>query len=327
MNGCRVRETPPRTSFDSVFYAEWERWRERPAMVWVPRVGPPLLRTVGHFSDMARRVANVLDGLGVTPDDRIALALPPVPEWWELAAGAAHAGVPFAPLPEGGGMPDLVAAVRAVAATVLVVDGARSELVQAVREGCPSVRRVIRVRGSSVPAMGGVVDYGSAIWAVMHSSDSDHDAPPSRGPVVLTHDDAATVTARGYEEIREAQDRLAARRWTRPKPDLHLNLVPSHTLAGVVFALFEPWSAGAAILVDEIAADLTASTDSGTVARVAALVDRFPVSTLSVPASAHAALGAGCAVLRTDTALGLDRAEPVVVARILPATTLYRTFR
>lgn len=254
-----------RSNWASAFLDTWADCVGRPAMIWARRDGRHRLLTFGRFADRAKRFANLVANLGVAAGESVVVLLPFVPEWWEVAAGAMRAGVPFAPVPHGAGATGLTAHATAATAGILVVDEAHLEAALATRRACPSVRHVLCVGG--LPRAE-AVNY----QAVMHLEDPEHEPVVPRDPVLLTG--TAPVSAHGHAELlREwAGPGLA---WLDRRPDdLHWNGIPRETVAGFLLGLVEPWSAGAAILVDENGDDQHRT-----------LLDRFPVTTVSAPGS------------------------------------------
>lgn len=106
-------------------------------MIWARRDGRHRLLTFGHFADRAKRFANLVANLGVAAGESVVVLLPRVPEWWEVAAGAMRAGVPFAPVPHGAGATGLTAHATTAAAGILVVDEAHLEVALAARRAAP----------------------------------------------------------------------------------------------------------------------------------------------------------------------------------------------
>lgn len=239
-------------------------------MIWVRRDGRHRLLTFGHFADRAKRFANLLASLEVAAGESVVVLLPFVPEWWEVAAGALRAGVPFAPVPHGAGPTGLTAHATAATAGILVVDEAHLETALATRQACPSVRHVLCVGG---------VPHAEAVnyQAAMHLEDPNHEPVVLRDSVLLTG--TAPVSAHGEAEFSREWADLGLVWLDRRPDDLHWNGIPRETAAGFLLGLVEPWSAGAAILVDENGDD-----QDGT------LFDRFPVNTVSAPGSWYAKL-------------------------------------
>lgn len=251
----------------SAFLDYWGKHEGRPAMVWVDRAGRHRLLPYSHFADRAARFAGLLADLGLAPGESVAVLLPPVPEWWEVAAGTLRAGVPFAPMPCGEPDGDRV---RAAGAAVVVVDEAHLEPALALRRA-GVVRHVLCVGG---------LPHAEAMnyRAMMFLSEPHHEPVPAAGPVLLTGDERHS-----HAELGQLADGLGLAWLDRSHDDLHWSLTPRHTATGVLLGLIEPWSAGAAILVGETGGDPT---------RVRGLLARFPVTTMSAPGTSYVELAA-----------------------------------
>lgn len=236
-------------------------------MVRVDRAGRHRLFSYAHFADRAARFACVLDDLGLATGESVAALLPPVPEWWEVAAGTMRAGVPFAPMPCGEPDGDRL---RSAGAAVVVVDEARLEPALALRRA-GAVRHVLCVGG---------LPHAEALnyRAMLFLTEPDHEPEPADGPVLVIGDETYRHTDLGC-----LADELGLAWLDRSHDDLHWSLTPRHTAAGVLLGLIEPWSAGAAILVGEAGGDP---------ARVRDLVARFPVTTMSAPGPSYVELAA-----------------------------------
>ncbi len=236
-------------------------------MVWVDRAGHHRMLPYSHFAGSAARFASLLGDLGLARGESVAVLLPPVPEWWEVAAGTIRAGVPFAPMP--GGEPD-GDRLRCAGAAVVVVDEARLEPALALRRA-GGVRHVVCVGGLPHAE---ALNYG----AMMFLAEPDREPEPAAGPVLLTGDETYSNA-----DLGRLADELGLAWLDRNHDDLHLSLAPRHTATGVLLGLIEPWSAGAAILVDET---------GGAPIRVRDLVERFSVTTMSAPGASYAELAA-----------------------------------
>ncbi|GAB3003285.1 AMP-binding protein [Amycolatopsis acidiphila] len=249
----------------SAFLDYWGECAGRPAMVWVDRAGNHRLLPYSHFAGCAARFAGLLDDLGLATGESVAVLLPPVPEWWEVAAGAMRAGVPFAPMPCGVLDGDRL---RAAGAAVLVVDEAHLEPALALRRA-GGVRHVICV---------GDLPHAEAMnyRAMMFLAETEHEPAPPGGPVLLAGDESYS-----HADLRRLAVGLGLAWLDRRRDDLHWSLTPRHTAAGVLLGLIEPWSAGAAILVDETGGDPM---------RVRGLLERFRVNTISAPGSSYVEL-------------------------------------
>lgn len=272
MDACPFAEEYARSNWANEFMDTWADRAARPAMVWVRRDGRHRLLTFGHFADRVERFANLLANLGVAAGESVVVLLPFVPEWWEVAAGAMRAGVPFAPVPCGAGAAGLTAKATAATAGVLVVDEAHLEAALATRRACPSVRHVLCVGG--LPRAD-AVNY----HAVMHLEEPEHEPVVPGDPVLITG--TAPVSGHGRTDLLREWADLGLERLDLRTDDLHFNGIPRETVAGFLLGLVHPWSAGAAILVDETGGD-----------QDRALLERFPVTTVSAPGSWYAELAA-----------------------------------
>lgn len=70
----------------------FDRWGDRPFLVWEPFDGPPETWSYARFADAARGVAADLQRRGVAPGDRVALVLENSPEFLLAWAGVVAAG-------------------------------------------------------------------------------------------------------------------------------------------------------------------------------------------------------------------------------------------
>lgn len=257
----------------------WVGFGARPAMVWVRRDGRPRVLTFAHLADRVRRFANLLANLGVAAGESVVVQLPNVPEWWEVAAGAMRAGVSVAPVPHDAGAAGLTDRAAATTAGIVVVDAAHVEDGLATRRACPSVRHVLCVGG--LPRAD-AVNY----HAVMHLEEPDDAPVVPRDPVLITGT-GQEVSAHGRTDLLRVWAELGPARCASRPGDLHWNGTPRETVTGFSLGLVQPWSAGAAILVDETGCDTRA------------LLERFPVTTVSAPGSWYAELaGPGSGNLR-----------------------------
>src|SRR3954467_4237784 len=111
--------------------------------------------TFGDLASASRRVANVLEGLGVTTGERAFVMLPRVPEWYELLLGMFRFGVVPMPAttlctarriapPLCPGR-DIAQRSERAQATIAVVDDEAAAKLATVRDQCPSLRHVIVV--------------------------------------------------------------------------------------------------------------------------------------------------------------------------------------
>ncbi|WP_281420794.1 AMP-binding protein [Saccharopolyspora endophytica] len=247
-------------SITAKFRSSVDRWRDRTAMVYS---GPDGVRclTFGHFADRSRRFAVTLAELGITSEHSVAIHLASIPEWWEVAAGSIRAGVPFSTVPPGHSLSDWVNFTRAE--VVIVEREALKEAVALREEG--SVRFVILVEEMPQPD---TLRYQTMLFLADPDGCVDS-APDTQAQVVLLDENGTRDPA----QLDLDASVLGLDQFDREEADLHWNLVPRHQATGVLLGLLEPWSAGAAVLVDGCGSD------------VEQVLSRFPVTTVSAQRS------------------------------------------
>src|SRR6478672_2713313 len=101
--------------------------------------------TFGDLARASRRVANALEGLGVTVGERAFVMLPRIPEWYELLLGMFRRGVVPMPATTLCTARDIAQRIERAQATVAVVDDEAAAKLAEVRDRCPSLRHVIVV--------------------------------------------------------------------------------------------------------------------------------------------------------------------------------------
>src|SRR5690348_5524339 len=93
--------------------------------------------------DLTRRCGNVLRGLGLEPEQRVALLLPDGPEWAATFFGALRIGAVAVPLNTRLAPPQWVALLRDSRARVLVADAALLAGLKGALTELPHLRAVI----------------------------------------------------------------------------------------------------------------------------------------------------------------------------------------
>ncbi len=116
--------------------------------------------TFGDLARASRRVANALEGLGVTVGERAFVMLPRIPEWYELLLGMFRFGVVPMPATTLCTARDIAQRIERAQATLAVVDDEAAAKLATVRDQCPSLRHVIVV-GDPVEA--GSVRYDELV--------------------------------------------------------------------------------------------------------------------------------------------------------------------
>ena len=113
---------------------------ERPAIVTTTSV-----TTYGELAGLAARVAGALRGLGVEPEQRVALLLGDGPEWAAAFFGALRIGAVAVPLNTRLARDDWVAMLEDSRAKVLIADAAHAAAIAAAREQLPALRFIVGV--------------------------------------------------------------------------------------------------------------------------------------------------------------------------------------
>jgi acyl-coenzyme A synthetase/AMP-(fatty) acid ligase len=101
--------------------------------------------TFGDLALASRRVANALEGLGITAGERAFVMLPRIPEWYELLLGMFRRGVIPMPATTLCTARDIAERIERAQATVAVVDDEAAAKLATVRDECTSLRHVIVV--------------------------------------------------------------------------------------------------------------------------------------------------------------------------------------
>lgn len=243
-------------SITARFRLSLDKWRDRTAMVYS---GPDGVRrlTFGHFADRSRRFAVTLAELGITSKHSVAIHLALVPEWWEIAAGSIRCGVPFSTVSPGYSLSDWVNLTRPE--VVIVAREALKEAVALREEGL--VRFVILVEEMPEPD---TLRYQTMLF--LADPDECVDSAPDAQSQVVLLDETGT---RDQAQLDLDASVLGLDQFDREEADLHWNLIPRHQTTGLLLGLLEPWSAGAAVLVDSCGSDAEQ------------VLIRFPVTTVS----------------------------------------------
>ena len=99
----------------------------------------------GDLARASRRVANALEGLGITAGERAFVMLPRIPEWYELLLGMFRHGVIPMPATTLCTARDIAQRIERAQATIAVVDDEAAAKLATVRDQCSSLRHVIVV--------------------------------------------------------------------------------------------------------------------------------------------------------------------------------------
>src|SRR5258706_4293622 len=106
-----------------------DRWAADPnalAMRWIGDGGERRL-TFRHFAERSDRLANALEGLGLSPGDRVLVMLPRVVEWWESLLGLEKARLVAMPATTLLTPKDIDYRIEAAGASPVITDAANAD--------------------------------------------------------------------------------------------------------------------------------------------------------------------------------------------------------
>lgn len=228
---------------------------ERVALTFLPRAdhaGRPLEVTHGELAQHVARVANLLRGLGVGPQDVVAYMLPALPETHFLLWGAETAGIamPINPLLQA---EDIAALLNAANAKVLVAPGPTpgADLwakARAARTLAPCVHTLMRLGG-------GEAAHADVDFAVTFATASPTlaFAPPGLDDVAAYFHTGGTTGAPKLA-VHSHRNQLAAAfggavAIGAGPSDVMLNGLPMFHVAATIFGSLSMLLAGARVLV------------------------------------------------------------------------------
>jgi benzoate-CoA ligase family protein len=131
---------------------------ERPAIVT-----PTSVTTYGELAALAARAAGALRGLGVEPEQRVALLLGDGPEWAAGFFGTLRIGAVAVPLNTRLARDDWVAMLEDSRAKVLIADAPHAGAIAAVREKLPALRFIVGVGAGMEPSFATFVTSARAV--------------------------------------------------------------------------------------------------------------------------------------------------------------------
>ncbi|MDD2926323.1 AMP-binding protein [Rhodoferax sp.] len=151
-----------------------------------------LFFTYAELQAQANRLANVLQTLGVRPGDRVAIVLPQRFETAVAYMAVLQMGAVAMPLSQLFGPEALAFRLRDSEAVVAIGDEQTLPGLQAVREGCPSLRQII-----GVGEAGATADV--AYTAALAQAAADFDLVPTRAdaPAILIYTSGTTGNPKG----------------------------------------------------------------------------------------------------------------------------------
>ena len=210
-----------------------------------------------RFSDLARsssRFANVLRDLGARRGDLAFVMIARIPAWYEVLIGCARFGVVAMPATNLLTPRDIEYRINASKARFAIVTDDNAAKVDAIRDTCPSLERLVVVSRTEEPvARPGWTDYRQATRAASVSFAPDR-ATRSDEPMLVYFTSGTTASPKmvprdhGYALAHV----LTARYWMDlHEDDVHWTLSDTGWAKAAWGVLFAPWQVGAAIVLHD----------------------------------------------------------------------------
>ena len=205
----------------------------------------------GDLARASRRVANALEGLGITAGERAFVMLPRIPEWYELLLGMFRHGVIPMPATTLCTARDIAQRIERAQATIAVVDDEAAAKLATVRDQCSSLRHVIVV---GAPAEAGDERYEDLR---ARASDTEPTGRVTRAddplllyftsgtvaaPKMVLHTHASMGAGRGSPRA-SGKERLT------PRPDSHSTFSDTGWAKAAWGKLFGQWRMGASVFL------------------------------------------------------------------------------
>jgi len=198
--------------------------------------------TFAALSELSRRFANVLAGLGLQRGDVVMVILPRIPAWQVVMLGLLRLGAVAAPGATLLQPKDIAYRAQLSDAKAIITDTENSPKVDAARKDAPGLKQFILVGGEQP----GWVSYEKS----MSSASANFQAPPSRSqePALLYF---TSGTTGGPKMVQHCHAYTLAHKLTGEfwldltKKDLHWNLSDTGWAKAAYSTLFGPWHPGA----------------------------------------------------------------------------------
>lgn len=259
-----------------------DRWaKEDPgklAMLWVGQDGEERRLSFGWFRDESNRFANVLRGLGIGKGDGVLIVLPRLPEWHAMLLGMIKLGV--VPMPGTTLLTpkDIAYRVLSADAKMVITTPEHAEKVERVRSECPSLTRLLLVRGTR-PGWESFEELTKRASTGISLEKTRSDDPmivyftsgTTAGPKMVLH----TQASYGLAHV------ITGKYWLDLKPtDLHWNLSDTGWAKAAYSNLFGPWHLGATLLIVDDRGKFDAK-------RCLTLLEKHEVTTFCAPPTAY----------------------------------------
>ena len=205
--------------------------------------------TFAELARSSRRVANALEGLGLTVGERAFVMLPRIPEWYELLLGMFRYGVVPMPATTLCTARDIAQRIERAQATVAVVDEEAAAKLATVRDQCSSLRHVIVV--------GAPVEAGSERYDELVERASEAEPIPrvtrADDPLLLYFTSGTVAAPKMVLHTHAsmgAGHEITARFWQDLTPaDLHWTFSDTGWAKAAWGKLFGQWRMGASVFL------------------------------------------------------------------------------
>jgi acetyl-CoA synthetase/medium-chain acyl-CoA synthetase len=245
-------------------------------MWWVDEGGTERRLSFEHFVDRSKRLARVLQELGVRKGDTVILILPRLIEWWESVLACLRAGVVMSPGTTQLTARDISYRLNAAEAVAVITDPENAAKVDEAVDGSGAKLRARIVVGGKRE---GWTVYEEAVEAALPFEAADTRACD---PAILYFTSGTT----GYPKMALHTQAsygvghiVTGKYWLGLTPDdLHWNLSDTGWAKAAYSSFFGPWIVGAAVFVDH--------SPRFSAQRVLTLLSRYPITTLCGPPTA-----------------------------------------
>jgi acetyl-CoA synthetase/medium-chain acyl-CoA synthetase len=271
-------EVPPTFNFARDVVGGWARERNRVAMVWVGPHGEERTITFREYDRRSTRAADAFRRLGIGKGGRALVVASRRPEWWETILGLEKLGAVAAPGTTLLTPRDMKYRIELAQASAAVVDEENARKLIQVRDECPTLKSIIVIGGE----VEGCVSYEAAL---AEASERFEPEPTAADEIALLYFTSGTT---GYPKMVAHTHasygighQITGKLWLDLTPnDLHWTLSDTGWAKAAWGCLFGPWSAGAAIFMQ----DATGRFDAKDTLR---MLEKYQITTFCAPPTAY----------------------------------------